>query len=66
MKGNEEKGRWGETKETAGKIKGKGRNMEGKEMNGGKENNKLEGDKKREYRAVVGNNWHSVHRATVT
>ena len=41
--------------------------MEGKEMNGGKENSKLEGEKKgREYRAVVGNNWHSVHRVTVT
>ena len=55
-----------ETRETSGKIKGKGRNMEGKEMNGGKENSKLEGEKKgREYRAVVGNNWHSVHSVTV-
>ena len=57
MKGNEEKGRWGETKETAGKIKGKGRNMEEKEMNGGKENNKLEGEKKGgigQWSAIIG------------
>jgi len=41
------KGGMGETRETSGKIKGKGRNMEGKEMNGGKENSKLEREKKR-------------------
>jgi len=56
-------GNEGNSRENKRKRKKYGRKGE---MNGGKENNKLVGEKKREYRAVVGNNWHSVHRVTVT